>query len=545
MSDGGWIWDVSGTLAALGAGEAALWAWNPADDRLLFTGAVRHLGLGALGPDCSSAALRAMVLPQDRALADDLLQRRDSGASVAARLRMRGGSACVWRGEWRDDGRAVGVLAREAEIAAGDQDSLTGLLDRRSFIRAARQRLQNLGRHQLIVADLDRLRRLNEALGHERADLVLAALGSRLAANLPGGALVARIGEDEFAALCLGDAIDVEKLRAELERPMRVAGLDIHPKLSLGVVRTQGGPDAVEATELLRRAELEVTANKTGGRAQAQGGGEDGLSRLALEAELKGAIARGELGPFYQPIVDLASGALAGFEALVRWRHPRRGLLTPEHFLPLCEELGMMDELGSLMRRAAARQLAAWRDTRAAAEGLSVSVNLAVSELERPGLIADAADLRRTAGLPPGALKLEVTEGEVMRDPDQAARVLQGLREAGYRLALDDFGVGFSSLAYLTRLPIDTLKIDAYFVRTMDSDPGSAKIVASIINLGRDLELEVVAEGVEGGEAARRLRDLGCHYAQGFGFSIPLSPEDAGAYIGACDLQGRPARWAV
>jgi len=545
MSDGGWIWDVSGTLAALGAGEAALWAWNPADDRLLFTGAVRHLGLGALGPDCSSAALRAMVLPQDRALADDLLQRRDSGASVAARLRMRGGSACVWRGEWRDDGRAVGVLAREAEIAAGDQDSLTGLLDRRSFIRAARQRLQNLGRHQLIVADLDRLRRLNEALGHERADLVLAALGSRLAANLPGGALVARIGEDEFAALCLGDAIDVEKLRTELERPMRVAGLDIHPKLSLGVVRTQGGPDAVEATELLRRAELEVTANKTGGRAQAQGGGEDGLSRLALEAELKGAIARGELGPFYQPIVDLASGALAGFEALVRWRHPRRGLLTPEHFLPLCEELGMMDELGSLMRRAAARQLAAWRDTRAAAEGLSVSVNLAVSELERPGLIADAADLRRTAGLPPGALKLEVTEGEVMRDPDQAARVLQGLREAGYRLALDDFGVGFSSLAYLTRLPIDTLKIDAYFVRTMDSDPGSAKIVASIINLGRDLELEVVAEGVEGGEAARRLRDLGCHYAQGFGFSIPLSPEDAGAYIGACDLQGRPARWAV
>jgi len=545
MSDGGWIWDVSGTLAALGAGEAALWAWNPADDRLLFTGAVRHLGLGALGPDCSSAALRAMVLPQDRALADDLLQRRDSGASVAARLRMRGGSACVWRGEWRDDGRAVGVLAREAEIAAGDQDSLTGLLDRRSFIRAARQRLQNLGRHQLIVADLDRLRRLNEALGHERADLVLAALGSRLAANLPGGALVARIGEDEFAALCLGDAIDVEKLRAELERPMRVAGLDIHPKLSLGVVRTQGGPDAVEATELLRRAELEVTANKTGGRAQAQGGGEDGLSRLALEAELKGAIARGELGPFYQPIVDLASGALAGFEALVRWRHPRRGLLTPEHFLPLCEELGMMDELGSLMRRAAARQLAGWRDTRAAAEGLSVSVNLAVSELERPGLIADAADLRRTAGLPPGALKLEVTEGEVMRDPDQAARVLQGLREAGYRLALDDFGVGFSSLAYLTRLPIDTLKIDAYFVRTMDSDPGSAKIVASIINLGRDLELEVVAEGVESGEAARRLRDLGCHYAQGFGFSIPLSPEDAGAYIGACDLQGRPARWAV
>lgn len=541
MSDGGWIWNVSEALAALGGGEAALWSWNPSEDRLLFTGAVRHLGLGALGPDCSSAAFRAFVLTQDRSHADELLQRREPGAPVAARLRMRGGAVCVWRGQWLEDGRAVGILAKETKFAAAEQDSLTGLLDRRSFIRNSRERLQTPGRHLLVVADLDRLRRLNEALGHERADLVLAALGSRLAAALPPGTPVARIGEDEFAALCFGAGVDIDTLKAELERPVRVAGFEIHPKLSLGVVETQGGPDALEATELLRRAELKVAAGKAGGRTAAPAE-EDGLSRLALEAELTGAIERGELGPFYQPILQLGTGALAGFEALVRWRHPRRGLLTPEHFLPVCEELGMMDALGSMMRQAAAGQLAAWRRARSAAAGLSVSVNLAVSELERPDLIAEAAELRRATGLAPGALKLEVTEGEVMRNPEQAASVLHGLRDAGIGLALDDFGVGFSSLAYLTRLPVDTLKIDGYFVRTMSTDRGSAKIVATIVTLGRELDLEVVAEGVENADTARRLHDLGCQYGQGFGFSVPLSPEEAGAYIAACDLEGRPAR---
>ena len=541
MSDGGWIWDVSATLAALGAGEAALWAWRPDEDRLQLTGAVRALGLGPLSPDCSSSAFRALVLPQDRGQADDLLNPHPPGTEVSARLRMRGSGPCVWRGQWLEDGRAVGVLAAETRFAAADQDSLTGLLDRRSFIRCARERLQAPGQHQLIVADLDRLRRLNEALGHERADLVLAALGSRLAAALPDKAIAARIGEDEFAALCSGAGkAELDHLRRELERPMRVAGVDIHPKMSFGMVEARGGPDAPEAAELLRRAELKVESGKAGRRPP--GLADDGLSRLALEADLRGAIDRGELGPFYQPIVRLGTGALAGFEALVRWRHPRRGLLTPEHFLPLCEELGMMGELGVMMRREAAGQLAAWRRVRPATAELTVSVNLSVGELDRPDLLAEAADLRRTSGLPPGALKLEVTEGEVMRDPDRAAITLHSLRAAGVTLALDDFGMGFSSLSYLTRLPFDTLKIDGYFVRTMATDPGAAKIVSSIIRLGQDLALEVVAEGVEDVDTARRLFELGCDYGQGFSFAQPLSPPDALIYIESCDVEGRPAR---
>jgi len=543
MSDGGSFWDVSTALAALGAGGATLWAWSPDEDRLRLTGAARELGLGPLVPDCSSAAFRALVLPQDRHQADELLQARPAGAEAAARFRMRGADPCVWRGQWLEDGRAVGVLAPESRFAAAELDALTGLLDRPSFIARARDRLQAPGQHRLVVADLDRLRRLNEALGHERADLVLAALGSRLAAALPPQAIVARIGEDEFAALVPATgASALGRLRGELERPMRVAGLDIHPKLSLGLIEAAGGADAPEATELLRRAELQLEAGKAGGRAPRAPG--DGLSRLALEAELEGAIARGELAAFYQPIVRLGSGALAGFEALVRWRHPRRGLLTPEHFLPLCEELGMMGELGVMMRREAAAQLAAWRRARAAAGELTVAVNLSVGELDRPDLTAETSALRREADLPPGALKLEVTEGEVMRDPDRAAAVLHALRAAGVNLALDDFGVGFSSLSYLTRLPFDTLKIDGYFVRTMARDPGSAKIVSAIVKLGQDLALEVVAEGVEDPATGRRLFELGCDYGQGFGFSQPLSPADATAYVARCDIAPRPQRKA-
>ena len=460
-------------------------------------------------------------------------------------LRLRGAEPCVWRGRWLDARRVAGVVAPETRLAAGDQDSLTGLLDRKSFIRAAREQLQLSGAWRLIAADLDRLRRLNEALGHERADLVLAALGSRLAAALPPEALVARIGEDEFAALCPAAAAPgVEQLRQALERPLKVAGFDIHPKLSLGLVEAAGGPDAPEATELLRRAELMIEAGK--GRAPGPGVSAtgDGLSRLALEADLEGAIERGELTAFYQPIVRLGTGALAGFEALVRWRHPRRGLLTPEQFLPLCEERGLMGELGAMMRRQAAEALAAWRRARAGAAELTVAVNLTVGELDWPDLLAEAVALRRQADLPPGALKLEVTEGEVMKDPERAAVILHNLRAAGVTLALDDFGVGFSSLAYLTRLPFDTLKIDSWFVRTMATDPGSAKIVSSVVKLGQDLALEVVAEGVEDAATAQRLLELGCDYGQGYGFSQPLSPTDAFAYVEACDLAGRPRRAA-
>jgi c-di-GMP-specific phosphodiesterase len=550
----GWMWDATTTLEALGAADVALWVWEPDRDRLRLTGASRALGLGPLAPDCSSAALRALALPQDRAAAEDLLRVREPGAEVSARMRMRGAGACIWRGLWLEEGcRAAGVVAPETKFAASDQDVLTGLLDRRSFVTRARERLETPGRHELIVADLDRLRRLNEALGHERADLVLAALGSRLAAAFPTGALLARIGEDEFAALApLELSPGPDALRRALEQPLRVAGFDIHPTLSIGAVEAEGGLEAPEAAELLRRAELAVESAKSHGRGGAAAYGRtletDGLSRLALEGDLRGALARGELTPFYQPIVRLSSGALSGFEALVRWRHPRRGLLTPEQFLPLCDEMGMMRDLGAMMMRQAARQLGEWRRRHAAAGDLTVAVNLSTGEIDRPDLVEDLAAILAQTGLPPGALKLEVTESDVMRDPDRAAVILENLRAAGAALALDDFGTGFSSLSYLTRLPFDTLKIDRYFVRTMATNEGSAKIVSSVVKLGQDLSLEVVAEGVENAGMARALLALGCDYGQGFGYAPALSPQEAEVYLnesyvdGAAPLKAKGSR---
>lgn len=544
MANDRWSWDATATLEALGAAEVALWVWEPEKDRLRLTGATRALGLGPLAPDCSSAALRALALPQDRALAEDILRTQEPGHEVAVRLRLRGGAPCIWRGVWLEEGvRAAGVVAAEVRFAASGLDNLTGLADRKSFINLARERLQTAGQYELIVADLDRLRRLNEALGHERADLVLAALGSRLAAAFPPGALLARIGEDEFAALApLGASPGAETLRRALEQPLRVAGFDIHPTLSIGAVEAAGGPDAPEAAELLRRAELAVEAAKSSGRGGAAAYGRgletDGLSRLALEADLKGALRRGELMPFYQPIVRLSTGALSGFEALVRWRHPRRGLLMPEQFLPLCEEMGLMAELGAHMMREAARQLAIWRGAHRAAGELTVAVNLSTGEIDRPDLVSDVTQIRAATGLPPGALKLEVTESDVMRDPDRAAVVLQNLRAAGAALALDDFGTGFSSLSYLTRLPFDTLKIDRYFVRTMATNEGSAKIVSSVVKLGQDLAMEVVAEGVENAGMARQLLALGCDYGQGFGYAPALSAQEAEVYLNESYVDG-------
>ena len=538
-------WDATAMLEALGAADAALWVWEPEKDRLRLSGASRTLGLGPLAPEANSAALRALVLPQDRAAADEMLRVREPGTEISARLRMRGAEPCLWRGVWLEEGlRAAGVVARELRFAASERDSLTGLLDRRSFLQRARERIAQPGPFELVVGDLNRLRRLNEALGHERADLVLAALGSRLAAAFPEDAVVARIGEDEFAVLARrAEAAGAEILRAALEQPLRVAGFDIHPTLSIGAVDITGGDDAPETAELLRRAELAVESARAAGRggpAAAYGRAleTDGLSRLALEADLRGAIERGEIAAFFQPIVRLSTGELSGFEALARWRHPRRGFLAPDDFLGLMAEMGMMAELGAHMMRAAARQLGVWRRAHPAVDHLTCSVNLSTGEIDREGLVDEVADLVRQNGLRRGSLKLEITESDIMRDPDRAAVTLRALRDAGAGLALDDFGTGFSSLSYLTRLPFDTLKIDRYFVRTMGGNEGSAKIVRSVVKLGQDLALEVVAEGVENGVMARALLDIGCDYGQGYGYAPALSPQEAEVYLNECYADG-------
>nr|WP_314433269.1 bifunctional diguanylate cyclase/phosphodiesterase [uncultured Brevundimonas sp.] len=530
-------WDATTAIEALAAADTALWVWTPAENQIRFTGATRSLGLGPLAPECSAAGFVASALPQDRSLAEKMLKPSQEGTEISVRLRMRGAETCLWRGVWLEDGlRAAGVVALENKFAGSDLDTLTGLLDRRAFLARVTQVLVVPGEYEVVVGDVDRLRRLNEALGHERTDLVLSALGSRLAAAFSQDSSAARIGEDEFAIIVpKAGSPTSHRMRDALEQPLRVAGFDIYPTVSIGAVVVEGGPDAPDAAELLRRVELAVESAKSAGRGGSAAYGRalesDSLSRLALEADLRNAFVRGEIVPFFQPIVNLNTGAVAGFEALARWRHPRRGLVPPDEFLTLTDELGMMNELGLLMMTQSARQLADWIARHPTSGKLFCSVNLSVGEIERPHLCEDVERIIKETGLPRGALKLEVTEGDIMRDTARAAEVLQSLKDVGASLALDDFGTGFSSLSYLARLPFDTLKIDRYFVLTMKKDEGSAKIVKSVVNLGRDLSLEVVAEGVENAELAGLLLAAQCHYGQGFGYAPALPAQEAEVYL--------------
>jgi c-di-GMP-specific phosphodiesterase len=338
-------WAPADAVAALVHAQSALWRWDAGRDRLSLIGAAGGLGLGALLPECSAAAALAMMLPKDHAQMRALFEPQAPGSQVWARLHMRGGEVCIWRGQWLEANVALGMVMPPFETQAPGRDRLTGLLDRQGFIQEMRERLHCPNPYDLVVADLDRLRRLNEALGHERADRVLATLGARLAASFCSQTVLARIGDDEFAALI--PASDQEpglRVRNALEQPLRVAGFDIHPSVSIGVVQLEGGEDALAANELLRRAELAVESVKaSGGGAIAVYGRtleSDGLSRLALEADLRAALARQEIVPYFQPIIHLATGKLSGFEALARWQHPRRGLVMPAEFLSVCREMG-------------------------------------------------------------------------------------------------------------------------------------------------------------------------------------------------------------
>jgi c-di-GMP-specific phosphodiesterase len=229
-------WDATTAIEALAAADTALWIWTPSEDQMRFTGATRALGLGPLAPECTGAAFCAVAMPQDRTLAERILKPQEEGTEVAVRLRMRDAQTCIWRGVWLEDGlRAAGVVALETKFAASERDVLTGLLDRRTFVARLGETLTQNGEYEIVVADVDRLRRLNEALGHDRADMVLAALGSRLAAAFVQNAHCARIGEDEFAVVVpRGSGSATERMREALEQPLRIAGFDIYPTVSIG-----------------------------------------------------------------------------------------------------------------------------------------------------------------------------------------------------------------------------------------------------------------------------------------------------------------------
>jgi predicted signal transduction protein with EAL and GGDEF domain len=349
---------------------------------------------------------------------------------------------------------------------------------------------------------------------------------------------VARLGGDEFTVLLddIKDPADAkraaDRLMKALTAPFLLDGKEIFTSVSIGIAL---GNSAYEQPEdILRDADTAMYRAKSLGKARYEMFDADMrasvMARLQLETDLRRAIERGEFRNFYQPIVDLASGEIAGFEALLRWQHPTRGLIGPVEFIGVAEETGLIRELGWWNLQEACRQISLWRATSNAHRSLTVSVNLSTKQFLQPNLVEDITKLLKQVALAPEALKLEITESTVMGDPTAAIEMLQQIKSLGIRLAIDDFGTGYSSLSYLHRFPLDTLKIDRSFI-SGTSDDGGLEIARTILPMAKNLRLDVVAEGVETLEQVSLLKKLQCKYGQGFYFSKPLSAEGTGELL--------------
>jgi diguanylate cyclase (GGDEF)-like protein len=431
------------------------------------------------------------------------------------------------------------ALAEESALQAR-QDSLTGLANRRALHEHLAAALPSRA-VALLLIDLDRFKEINDTLGHAAGDELLVDVGERLTRHLGGPGFVARLGGDEFAVVT-ADADDEELLRFAdalgevISTPFEIDGVRLHVSASIGLARASA--DGGDSGSLLRHADVAMyRAKRAGTRRELYAPDSDPHhpDRLMLIDELLVGIERGELRIAYQPTIDLRSGQVVGAEALVRWQHPRRGLLMPADFIPAAEQAGAIGRVTRQVLRDAIATAAGWR---AGGLDLRVAVNISARDLLEPELLEDIADTLRTHGLPATSLALELTETALVTDPDRCGAVLRALDATGVGIVLDDFGTGYSSLAHLQQLPVRALKIDRSFVARMLDDANAALIVRATIEMGRALSLRVVAEGVETGTVLETLTGLGCHEAQGYHIA---RPQPAEVFVAWCRDRARPA----
>jgi diguanylate cyclase (GGDEF)-like protein len=409
-------------------------------------------------------------------------------------------------------------------------DELTGLPNRRHFHQRAaaaiRSSTRGGDRIAIMLLDLDRFKDINDTLGHQSGDRVLREIGRRLETLSPPRGCIARLGGDEFALLApLGESADppgvlAGRLCEALEQPFTLDGFKLHIGASIGIAVC---PDhGADIDTLLQQADVAMYAAKehrTAFEFYNTDRDRNSRRRLAIQGELRDAMATGQLSLHYQPKVDMATGELTGVEALVRWNHPVHGALAPSEFVPLAEQSGLIQPLTKYVISEALIQLQRWR---AAGLDIHVAVNLSAQSLQDVQLPTEIGFLLRSSGVPAEALTLELTESSIMADAPRAMRVLHGLHDMGIRLAIDDFGTGYSALSYLRQLPVNELKIDQSFVKGAITNPHDAIIIRSTVELGRNLGLVIVAEGVEQPGHWELLADLGCDCAQGFFVGHPL-----------------------
>ncbi len=418
-------------------------------------------------------------------------------------------------------------------------DELTGLANRQRFRERIEERIADaagLGSFAVLIMDLDRFKEINDTLGHAYGDQLLRELGPRLVAATGADGFVARLGGDEFGVLLASAAGDVrvvdavvQRLLATVQEPFGVDDLSLEIGASIGVARHP--EDGADADALMRCADVAMYAAKeaqTGVKTYAAGQDQHSMRRLSVLSDIRRALSSDEIVVHYQPIVDLEHRSVTGAEGLVRWAHPEHGLIPPGAFVQTVEQSGLIGPLTRHVLEHAIAECARWR---ADGRDMSIAVNLSVRNLLDRDLPREISRLLDAHHVPAGALHLEITESMIMTDPERAAGTVGRLSELGVRMSVDDFGTGYSSLANLRRLPIDDLKIDRSFVSPMLADESDLIIVRSTINLGHDLGLRIIAEGVEDAETLERLAVLGCDLAQGYHLSRPLDASSFGRWL--------------
>jgi diguanylate cyclase (GGDEF)-like protein/PAS domain S-box-containing protein len=527
------------------------------DGRLFRTNRALVQIVGRGESELLSTSILELTHPEDRDTYRDEITRVLSGTTASCQIEQRlqhHDGHPVWASVSaslvRDvDGLPLYLVNQIEDIterkASGDalahqaiHDPLTGLPNRLDFVQRLARELaraeQSRERVAVFFLDLDRFKVVNDSLGHSAGDRLLVAVADRINSAMGPTDVVARFGGDEFTVLCRNVTSEetaelvAERLAETISRPVALMEGEVFITASVGIALS--GRDSDSPETLLRNADAAMYRAKELGRDRAElfdaRTHTRAIDDLRTGNALHRAIERGEMRVYYQPMIALDTGLLFGFEALIRWEHPERGLVPPMEFVPLAEETGLIVPLGTWALEEACRQAVRWHEASPDARTLSMSVNLSPRQLAEPALPNDVARVLHETGITPSTLWLEITENTLMRDAESAVSALGALRALGVHLAVDDFGTGYSSLAYLERLPVEALKIDRSFVQGAGARDDSTAIVDAIVSLARALHLTTVGEGIETREHLRALRAMGCDIGQGFLFG-PAMPPDA------------------